>query len=124
MEQFASRFIRHLKFEASILRQTKREQSEFLPNEVSNADKFRQLMLTGGILNLSSSVDSRIPNLRNAIRTARKRPEGVGDMFSFSLTSSGNAGYVRLAPERNLQIRDVVLIMGENTPGRTGRWGV
>ena len=50
--------------------------------------------------------------------------EGVGDMFSFSLTSSGNAGYVRLAPERNLQIRDVVLIMGENTPGRTGRWGV
>ena len=72
MEQFASRFIRHLKFEASILRQAKREQSEFLPKEVSNADKFRQLILTGGILNLSSSVDSRIPNLRNAIRTARK----------------------------------------------------
>ena len=72
MEQFASRFIRHLKFEASILRQTKREQSEFLRKEVSNADKFRQLILTGGILNLSSSVDSRIPNLRNAIRTARK----------------------------------------------------
>ena len=38
--------------------------------------KFRQLILTGGILNLSSSVDSRIPNLRDAIRTARKPRNG------------------------------------------------
>ena len=49
VEQFASRFIRHLKFKASIHR-----------------------LLTGGILNLSSSVDSRNPNRRDAIRTARK----------------------------------------------------
>ena len=49
--------------------------------------------------------------------------EGVGDMFSFSLTSSGNAGYVRLAPERNLQIRDVVLIMGENVPRKNWPMG-
>ena len=43
---------------------------------ISNAEKFRQLILTGGILNLSSSVDSRIPNLRDAIRTARKSGNG------------------------------------------------
>ena len=49
VELFASRFIRHLKFKASILR-----------------------LLTSGILNLSSSVDSRNPNLRDAIRTTRK----------------------------------------------------
>ena len=67
---------RKFKFEASILEQTKRELSDFLRKEESNAEKFRQLILTDGILNLSSFVDSRIPNLRDAIRTARKPRNG------------------------------------------------
>ena len=71
-DSFVTLLGRRKKFEASILEQTKREQSDFLRKEESNAEKFRQLILTGGILNLSSSVDSRIPNLRDAIRTARK----------------------------------------------------
>ena len=47
-DSFVTLLGRRKKFEASILRQTKREQSDFLLKEVSNAEKFRQLILTGG----------------------------------------------------------------------------
>ena len=78
-DSFVTLLGRRKKFEASILEQTKRKQSDFLRKEESNAEKFRQLILTGGILNLSSSVDSRIPNpanMRDAIRTDRKPRNG------------------------------------------------